>query len=146
MTHQMDDVRWFLMCNLSPKPLVMTTGSWPHDLYIAICSNCDHFILSLVHCENFKTVGRAQSLYLSEMYALCVCMLMQLRYLMCNFLLLISVQPGGNFHVDSAQTNEDKTLNFVLLDGTWNNSAAMFRRLKVIPQHTALFFLFVQCF
>ncbi|GMP67189.1 hypothetical protein CsSME_00027264 [Camellia sinensis var. sinensis] len=27
-------------------------------------------------------------------------------------------------------TNGDKTLHFVLLDGTWNNSAAMFRRLK----------------
>ncbi|KAF7141789.1 hypothetical protein RHSIM_Rhsim06G0143600 [Rhododendron simsii] len=27
-------------------------------------------------------------------------------------------------------TNEEKPLNFVLLDGTWNNSAAMFRRLK----------------
>ncbi|XP_059660938.1 uncharacterized protein LOC132307244 isoform X2 [Cornus florida] len=27
-------------------------------------------------------------------------------------------------------TNEDETLNFVLIDGTWNNSAAMFRRLK----------------
>ncbi|XP_065874991.1 uncharacterized protein [Euphorbia lathyris] len=27
-------------------------------------------------------------------------------------------------------TNEDKTLNFVLIDGTWSNSAAMFRRLK----------------
>ncbi|XP_028071694.1 uncharacterized protein LOC114274032 isoform X3 [Camellia sinensis] len=40
------------------------------------------------------------------------------------------VQQGGNFHVDSAQTNGDKTLHFVLLDGTWNNSAAMFRRLK----------------
>ncbi|KAG8642485.1 uncharacterized protein LOC110627360 [Manihot esculenta] len=26
--------------------------------------------------------------------------------------------------------NEDKTLNFVLIDGTWSNSAAMFRRLK----------------
>ncbi|KAH7860245.1 hypothetical protein Vadar_011145 [Vaccinium darrowii] len=27
-------------------------------------------------------------------------------------------------------TNGEKPLNFVLLDGTWNNSAAMFRRLK----------------
>lgn len=40
------------------------------------------------------------------------------------------VQQGGNFHVDSAQTNGDKTLHFVLLEGTWNNSAAMFRHLK----------------
>ncbi|KAI8551678.1 hypothetical protein RHMOL_Rhmol06G0204900 [Rhododendron molle] len=43
---------------------------------------------------------------------------------------LFLVQQDGNFHVDSAQTNEEKPLNFVLLDGTWNNSAAMFRRLK----------------
>ncbi|EEF44441.1 conserved hypothetical protein [Ricinus communis] len=41
------------------------------------------------------------------------------------------VQLGGNCHVDStAQANEHKTLNFVLIDGTWSNSAAMFRRLK----------------
>ncbi|CAL5430457.1 unnamed protein product [Camellia sinensis] len=40
------------------------------------------------------------------------------------------VQQSGNFHVDSAQTNGDRTLHFVLLDGTWNNSAAMFKRLK----------------
>ncbi|KAJ7981462.1 DTW domain-containing protein [Quillaja saponaria] len=26
--------------------------------------------------------------------------------------------------------NEDETLNFILIDGTWSNSAAMFRRLK----------------
>lgn len=30
----------------------------------------------------------------------------------------------------SSMTNGDKSLNFVLIDGTWNNSAAMFRRLK----------------
>ncbi|KAL7000388.1 hypothetical protein U1Q18_001537, partial [Sarracenia purpurea var. burkii] len=41
-------------------------------------------------------------------------------------------QQGGNFHVGSAQTNGDNTLNFVLLDGTWNNSAAVFRRLKCV--------------
>ncbi|KAA8524398.1 hypothetical protein F0562_010811 [Nyssa sinensis] len=41
-----------------------------------------------------------------------------------------TVQRGGNFHVDStAQTNGDKTMNFVLIDGTWSNSSAMFRRL-----------------
>ncbi|GMN27979.1 hypothetical protein TIFTF001_001888 [Ficus carica] len=28
------------------------------------------------------------------------------------------------------ETNRDETLNFVLIDGTWSNSAAMFRRLK----------------
>ncbi|KAG5545335.1 hypothetical protein RHGRI_017710 [Rhododendron griersonianum] len=42
----------------------------------------------------------------------------------------IPVQQDGNFHIDSAQTNGEKPLNFVLLDGTWNNSAAMFGRLK----------------
>ncbi|XP_010542891.1 PREDICTED: uncharacterized protein LOC104815960 isoform X2 [Tarenaya hassleriana] len=31
---------------------------------------------------------------------------------------------------ESSMTNGDKTLNFILLDGTWNNSAAMFKRLK----------------
>ncbi|KAI6697345.1 hypothetical protein NL676_017464 [Syzygium grande] len=29
-----------------------------------------------------------------------------------------------------AERNEDRILNFVLIDGTWSNSAAMFRRLK----------------
>jgi DTW domain-containing protein YfiP len=29
-----------------------------------------------------------------------------------------------------SQTDEDKTLHFILLDGTWNNSAAMLKRLK----------------
>ncbi|XAR55501.1 hypothetical protein NMG60_11035583 [Bertholletia excelsa] len=28
------------------------------------------------------------------------------------------------------KANGERTLNFILLDGTWNNSAAMFRRLK----------------
>jgi DTW domain-containing protein YfiP len=32
-------------------------------------------------------------------------------------------------HVSST-TDEDKTLHFILLDGTWNNSAAMLKRLK----------------
>lgn len=30
-----------------------------------------------------------------------------------------------------SQADEDKTLHFILLDGTWNNSAAMLKRLKV---------------
>lgn len=52
----------------------------------------------------------------------------------------LSVQLGGNSHVDSAsQKNEDKTLNFVLIDGTWSNSAAMFRRLKVMLGSISLF-------
>ncbi|WCJ30740.1 DTW domain-containing protein [Euphorbia peplus] len=41
---------------------------------------------------------------------------------------------GQGFSMDAEHfpdvTNEDKTLNFVLIDGTWSNSAAMFRRLK----------------
>ncbi|KDP24135.1 hypothetical protein JCGZ_25792 [Jatropha curcas] len=41
---------------------------------------------------------------------------------------------GQEFSADlecaSRGTNEDKTLNFILIDGTWSNSAAMFRRLK----------------
>ncbi|XP_056177472.1 uncharacterized protein LOC115682394 isoform X3 [Syzygium oleosum] len=32
-----------------------------------------------------------------------------------------------------AERNEDRILNFVLIDGTWSNSAAMFRRLKGVP-------------
>ncbi|XP_019098619.1 PREDICTED: uncharacterized protein LOC104778548 [Camelina sativa] len=36
-----------------------------------------------------------------------------------------SENPGS-----SSMTDEDKTLHFILLDGTWNNSAAMLKRLK----------------
>lgn len=32
------------------------------------------------------------------------------------------------------QILENKPLNFILIDGTWSNSAAMFRRLKVCYQ------------
>lgn len=31
-----------------------------------------------------------------------------------------------------AQTNQDEIMHFILIDGTWSNSAAMFRRLKVV--------------
>lgn len=33
---------------------------------------------------------------------------------------------------NAAQINEDRTLNFILIDGTWNNSVAIFSRLKVL--------------
>ncbi|XP_028807827.1 uncharacterized protein LOC114762562 isoform X2 [Neltuma alba] len=36
----------------------------------------------------------------------------------------------GNYGITLAKTKEDKTLNFILIDGTWSNSAAMFRRLQ----------------
>ncbi|XP_034702698.1 uncharacterized protein LOC117927323 isoform X1 [Vitis riparia] len=36
----------------------------------------------------------------------------------------------GGLECPSTQTNREKILNFILIDGTWNNSAAMFRRLK----------------
>ncbi|XP_054813685.1 uncharacterized protein LOC129314305 [Prosopis cineraria] len=36
---------------------------------------------------------------------------------------------NGNYEVTLAKT-KDKTLNFILIDGTWSNSAAMFRRLQ----------------
>lgn len=53
-----------------------------------------------------------------------------------------SVQLNGNeAHVDpTLQTNEDKALNFILIDGTWSNSAAMFRRLKVILYGAVFYF------
>ncbi|XP_044503993.1 uncharacterized protein LOC123224403 isoform X2 [Mangifera indica] len=37
---------------------------------------------------------------------------------------------GCPVDLDCTPTDEDKTLNFVLIDGTWSNSAAMFSRLK----------------
>ncbi|CAO2814456.1 unnamed protein product [Amaranthus hypochondriacus] len=36
---------------------------------------------------------------------------------------------------DSSKTSEDNVLNFVLIDGTWNNSGAMFKRLKDQAKH-----------
>lgn len=32
----------------------------------------------------------------------------------------------------TAQVNGEKTMNVILIDGTWSNSQAMFKRLKVI--------------
>lgn len=61
------------------------------------------------------------------------------RYLLHN----LSVLKGSNFHADSAaQTFGNGTLNFVLIDGTWSNSAAMFSRLKVIPLSIPFFLCF----
>ncbi|KAJ6975829.1 hypothetical protein NC653_031608 [Populus alba x Populus x berolinensis] len=41
------------------------------------------------------------------------------------------VQLRGDTYIASlSQTNEYKPLNFILIDGTWSNSAAMFNRLK----------------
>ncbi|OVA00594.1 DTW [Macleaya cordata] len=37
---------------------------------------------------------------------------------------------GSSTSLEVAQTDGDSPLNFILIDGTWNNSAAMFRRLK----------------
>ncbi|XP_057955780.1 uncharacterized protein LOC131149389 isoform X3 [Malania oleifera] len=39
-------------------------------------------------------------------------------------------QESSDLECSVAKTNGDKTLHFILVDGTWNNSAAMFRRLK----------------
>ncbi|KAB5530100.1 hypothetical protein DKX38_020181 [Salix brachista] len=44
---------------------------------------------------------------------------------------LLSVQLRCNTYIAShSQKNEYKPLNFILIDGTWSNSAAMFNRLK----------------
>ncbi|KAK1425834.1 hypothetical protein QVD17_21195 [Tagetes erecta] len=37
---------------------------------------------------------------------------------------------SNNLHFEPNQINAGETFNFILLDGTWSNSAAMFRRLK----------------
>ncbi|KAI9177871.1 hypothetical protein LWI28_020132 [Acer negundo] len=41
-----------------------------------------------------------------------------------------SPESSANLEYTPVTTDGDKTLNFVLLDGTWSNSAAMFNRLK----------------
>lgn len=48
------------------------------------------------------------------------------------------------------QISKEKPLNFVLIDGTWSNSAAMYRRLKVHPDqdfffHVTIIFIFKGC-
>ncbi|KAF9588504.1 hypothetical protein IFM89_012054 [Coptis chinensis] len=43
---------------------------------------------------------------------------------------VISDRSREGFDVHRPETNRDEPLNFILIDGTWNNSAAMFRRLK----------------
>ncbi|XP_039035750.1 uncharacterized protein LOC120172331 [Hibiscus syriacus] len=39
-------------------------------------------------------------------------------------------QSSADMKCAYSSTNRDRPLNFVLIDGTWSNSAAMFRRLK----------------
>ncbi|KAF7805929.1 DTW domain-containing protein [Senna tora] len=39
-------------------------------------------------------------------------------------------EPIAKYEITQEKTKEDKTLNFILIDGTWSNSAAMFRRLQ----------------
>ncbi|KAE8686507.1 DNA-directed RNA polymerase II subunit RPB2 [Hibiscus syriacus] len=41
-----------------------------------------------------------------------------------------SCQSSAYMRCAYSTTNRDRPLNFVLIDGTWSNSAAMFRRLK----------------
>ncbi|XP_022748942.1 uncharacterized protein LOC111298492 isoform X2 [Durio zibethinus] len=41
-----------------------------------------------------------------------------------------SSQSSADLECTHSLTNRDRPLNFVLIDGTWSNSAAMFRRLK----------------
>jgi hypothetical protein len=38
---------------------------------------------------------------------------------------------SNNFFLIIKQLTEDTTQHFILIDGTWSNSAAMFRRLQV---------------
>ncbi|CAK9171096.1 unnamed protein product [Ilex paraguariensis] len=38
--------------------------------------------------------------------------------------------PSTGIDFPPKMTNGDETMNFILIDGTWSNSAAMFRRLK----------------
>ncbi|XP_039040080.1 uncharacterized protein LOC120178226 [Hibiscus syriacus] len=45
-----------------------------------------------------------------------------------------SCQSSADMKCAYSSTNNDRPLNFVLIDGTWSNSAAMFRRLKSRPQ------------
>ncbi|KAI9077545.1 hypothetical protein K1719_040477 [Acacia pycnantha] len=46
-----------------------------------------------------------------------------------GFGLWFVASPGGS-GLANKLTKEDKALNFILIDGTWSNSAAMFRRLQ----------------
>ncbi|KAK9131770.1 hypothetical protein Scep_011298 [Stephania cephalantha] len=43
---------------------------------------------------------------------------------------IVSCESTGDLDLDQQMTNGERPLHFILLDGTWNNSAAMFRRLK----------------
>ncbi|KAK9152743.1 hypothetical protein Sjap_000223 [Stephania japonica] len=43
---------------------------------------------------------------------------------------IVSCKSSGDLDLDQQTTNGKRPLHFILLDGTWNNSAAMFRRLK----------------
>ncbi|KAI4333970.1 hypothetical protein L6164_018715 [Bauhinia variegata] len=40
------------------------------------------------------------------------------------------LEAVANSDLTATKTKEDKTLNFILLDGTWSNSGAMFKRLQ----------------
>ncbi|KAK4785806.1 hypothetical protein SAY86_002495 [Trapa natans] len=40
-------------------------------------------------------------------------------------------KDSGKFKASNVKKDEDDTLYFVLIDGTWNNSAAMYRRMKL---------------
>jgi len=42
------------------------------------------------------------------------------------------VQSGNNFLLSVKQLKVETIHHFILIDGTWSNSAAMFRRLQVL--------------
>ena len=55
------------------------------------------------------------------------CVLVWDWYITSTFNILIH----GNDLTSAMQSSPDEPFNFVLLDGTWSNSAALYRRLKV---------------
>jgi len=48
-----------------------------------------------------------------------------------NSLSTFNIWANGNGLTSEMQSLQDEPFNFVLLDGTWSNSAALYRRLKV---------------
>lgn len=48
-----------------------------------------------------------------------------------DFPVFCSVQSGNSFLLSVKQLKGETIHHFILIDGTWSNSAAMFRRLQV---------------
>jgi hypothetical protein len=84
---------------------------------------CTHMHISLfISCE---VSGTCKPKFI------CYWLIASLNIFYIDFAIFHLVLPSNIFFLIIKQLKADTTQHFILIDGTWSNSAAMFRRLQV---------------